>query len=770
MASPPPPAAPSAPTLKDEGNTAFRASDWPLSITLYTQALSSLATLTAEDAAALFSNRAAAYIHLFQFDRALLDTTAAIALRPDWSTGHARRAEVYARLHDFPAAIASYNAAITHSSTSPATLARHTSSLTLLLALQSSLHQSSLTPTPINYSARITALEKAGTTDFVQGGSVELVLRSYEWVEEGMRKVDEDVVRDQEGFRGKVPSGILDLCDAILTDPRGFHIPPGNDENCPLGEKLPLQYQYDIQVFANEKFLMGGLRPAEIVREFDARRKKEGWTKPRTALAHLIRGQILMAFVEEVTGAHLKSTLKYRFALELLVEGAEVWAEVSDTDRGTTFRPTFARGVKVALMLSLLEGWSRAPSEEERELFSLDEVMQLAEGIMDDCIANPAQPDPENATHWLAAQILPLVHAARSIAFVLAQRARPPLHNPSSSPSSPPEPATQFHDPGLSLAASKMYATAASYLPLDDPERPTCLFLSLSSALRAGGLTIEAVLDLASAAEAATPASEPVFGPVPRSYPARQLVRTVCAKLVEVVARDGESAWGRALEPQLGDLTRFQTERARLAAALSAAQIPPNQVKLIKYHERIPEAGDGEVWFEAKVTFEVTPSAGGEAQTLSVYYQYHCEEGITTTVNINYGTDKTEKTTATTKKAGDDSSVREGFGQLWLGDRKGYTGRCSESHLRDVMEVLALDLGKIAAVSSAAEKDAREQLVEEYCEAKCEADVFPEWSPQDNELIKVMEVFIPPRALHKFGWDLSFLEIVMWGVDFEWSQ
>lgn len=67
--------------------------------------------------------------------------------------------------------------------------------------------------------------------------------------------------------------------DAILTDPRGFHIPPGKDKGCPLGEKLPLQYQYDIQVFAHEKFLMGGMGAEAIVREFDGRRKREGWTK-----------------------------------------------------------------------------------------------------------------------------------------------------------------------------------------------------------------------------------------------------------------------------------------------------------------------------------------------------------------------------------------------------------------------------------------------------------------------------------------------------------
>ena len=64
------PAAPAASlSLKDQGNDGFRASSWDLSVTFYTQAPSDPTSFTPDDAAALFSNRAAAYIHLFQFDR-----------------------------------------------------------------------------------------------------------------------------------------------------------------------------------------------------------------------------------------------------------------------------------------------------------------------------------------------------------------------------------------------------------------------------------------------------------------------------------------------------------------------------------------------------------------------------------------------------------------------------------------------------------------------------------------------------------------------------
>jgi hypothetical protein len=66
-----------------------------------------------------------------------------------------------------------------------------------------------------------------------------------------------------------------------------------------------------------------------------------------------------------------------------------------------------------------------------------------------------------------------MVHAAKSIAFVLLQRSQQP-DNITRSGS-----ATFFH-PQMNGAASKMYATAASYLPLDDPDKPICQYLSLS--------------------------------------------------------------------------------------------------------------------------------------------------------------------------------------------------------------------------------------------------------------------------------------------------
>lgn len=67
--------------------------------------------------------------------------------------------------------------------------------------------------------------------------------------------------------------------DAVLASPLSFHIPPGSNPSHPLGEKLPLQYQYDIQVFANQRYLLGSLSAEEIIDEFDTRVAEEGWTR-----------------------------------------------------------------------------------------------------------------------------------------------------------------------------------------------------------------------------------------------------------------------------------------------------------------------------------------------------------------------------------------------------------------------------------------------------------------------------------------------------------
>jgi hypothetical protein len=121
--------------LREEGNAAFRSSNWEEASRLYSEALEAAPSIPTTDEekehlAALYSNRAAARISLFQFDlgafppfltfascahfeplTALLDASAACALIPKWSRARVREAEAFHRLHAFEEARASCSSA-----------------------------------------------------------------------------------------------------------------------------------------------------------------------------------------------------------------------------------------------------------------------------------------------------------------------------------------------------------------------------------------------------------------------------------------------------------------------------------------------------------------------------------------------------------------------------------------------------------------------------------------------------------------------------------
>eukprot|EP00667_Euglena_gracilis_P005197 EG_transcript_5230 len=71
--------------LKEEGNAAFKAGDFPAAVQLYTRAIAQ-----SPDDARLYSNRAAAYLALRENGRALTDAMVTMLLRPTWVKGYYR--------------------------------------------------------------------------------------------------------------------------------------------------------------------------------------------------------------------------------------------------------------------------------------------------------------------------------------------------------------------------------------------------------------------------------------------------------------------------------------------------------------------------------------------------------------------------------------------------------------------------------------------------------------------------------------------------------
>jgi tetratricopeptide (TPR) repeat protein len=72
--------------LKDQGNEQFKAGNYLKAAALYTQAIK-----LDPDNPTLYSNRAAAFLHLVKLNKALADADTTIKLKPQWEKGHFRK-------------------------------------------------------------------------------------------------------------------------------------------------------------------------------------------------------------------------------------------------------------------------------------------------------------------------------------------------------------------------------------------------------------------------------------------------------------------------------------------------------------------------------------------------------------------------------------------------------------------------------------------------------------------------------------------------------
>ncbi|BGP05690.1 hypothetical protein JCM10049v2_001503 [Rhodotorula toruloides] len=519
-------------SLREEGNLAFRSSQWTKAIDFYTRAIEAVTidveTATEEEKehlAALYSNRAAARIHLFLLDHAILDSDVAIKLRPEWSRAHARRGEALARLHDFAEARQAYLLAVDLAE-DEATRSRHMAAA----ASAKANHDEQVRREKMTvFEMAESALSFAATYDkYVKDGGdpekEDLVSAStavYAWtmLEKAFEELDEKLeVKESGEVEAVTPSPSLDIADAIITDSRCFHLPLGRSHTLPLSEKLRLQLAWDSKVLNLEQWIKPSVVPRDVVRHYDERVKREGWAKVKVALAHLIRGSFVAAYINEVQLRTAEAVSQYRFILGLLVEARALWEDVSEEEKGSTFRFTFERKVKMHLVEALVDGHFRHHGTPEGDHFPLAEAQNLAEELMDDCKRQKAPGDPVST---FAFQIQPVVAAGKAFAYTLRHRAALEENRIDF-------PAGYWLHGGMMKACARLYKTAGQLLPEDDPEKAVNLFNALACDLRAGGVTFADLFSRAAEAESALVPPERIFGPSPRLFDSRKLVRYAC--------------------------------------------------------------------------------------------------------------------------------------------------------------------------------------------------------------------------------------------------
>ncbi|TYH29632.1 hypothetical protein ES288_A01G027500v1 [Gossypium darwinii] len=94
-------------SLKDKGNEFFKAGNYLKAAALYTQAIK-------QDPSnpTLYSNRAAAFLHLVKLNKALADAETTITLKPQWEKGYFRKGCILEAMERYEDALAAFQIAL----------------------------------------------------------------------------------------------------------------------------------------------------------------------------------------------------------------------------------------------------------------------------------------------------------------------------------------------------------------------------------------------------------------------------------------------------------------------------------------------------------------------------------------------------------------------------------------------------------------------------------------------------------------------------------
>ncbi|KAL2469839.1 Tetratricopeptide repeat (TPR)-like superfamily protein [Abeliophyllum distichum] len=94
-------------SLKDQGNEFFKAGSYLKAAAIYTQAIK-------QDPSnpTLYSNRAAAFLHLVKLNKALTDAETTISLKPDWDKGYFRKGCILEAMERYDDALTAFEIAL----------------------------------------------------------------------------------------------------------------------------------------------------------------------------------------------------------------------------------------------------------------------------------------------------------------------------------------------------------------------------------------------------------------------------------------------------------------------------------------------------------------------------------------------------------------------------------------------------------------------------------------------------------------------------------
>ncbi|BGP18969.1 hypothetical protein JCM10213v2_007049 [Rhodosporidiobolus nylandii] len=524
---------PTAVEYKTEGNAAFAAKKWLKATKLYTKALEAEQDEVAS--AAILSNRSAAYVYLQDYDKALADANLAVIRRSDWSKAYARAAEVHARLQDFHSA--EHKQAIQRAEDDAAKGRYETSLKTTQEAAAKAMPKD-------NHSSLRSAseqdiwpnkLEQRVKAGYVlrNGQGLMLSLHAYHSCKQGMEQLDDVLkVRHPNGtIEGNLSSQVVpNIAECILLDEHGFFVPYGKDPKFPLGDKFNLIVISEIRYHGGDKYFMNARWSAkDIIADMDKRLKTEGRERIRRLCSQLIRGLVIMSFSLSVKNEQGAAIAQIKLAIALHEEGNRVWADVPFEEKARLDAPLLWLET---YPLRLIHATRDAKTVSAKRMFTLEAVEDLAKQILKE---NKEEdwPAHDGRTTLIAYHVMPAWEAYSALAFVYSVRAQKPLCDI-------PGGKAAFADLELAAKAASYYDKAANLMPDDWHNKAQHMWYAMELHLRAGGLSVAALLRRVEAAERVEAETEGIFIKEPMPYGPREFVSMQLDSIKTTLASVGD--------------------------------------------------------------------------------------------------------------------------------------------------------------------------------------------------------------------------------------
>ncbi|KAI5480246.1 tetratricopeptide repeat containing protein [Pseudohyphozyma bogoriensis] len=500
MSTPPTKDAASAAKQKLDGTTHFRAKEWELAVASYLQAFEEQPVDTQpekDEAAVLCSNLAACYCELGNYD---LDNKA-IPLAED------------------DAARKRYEAA------RKKLVELRDSSMAGLSDRWDEIRVGELAPWHRN---AMKIYDKNGGRHPMGSFPAQLIWATDQ-IRAGLEDIDSSMRRLPDGsIVTKTPSALPQIAYAILMCERGWIMISGQDPSFGALQKLHQQLEYE---FGTLQLPIPQSTPADVC---------------RFALNTFIHNLVVAAFMASIYSNPGSGTIQWRSLVKIIDACRKQWPRTSSGDTSDAIgdcralSPTFHRLTKNALATWIEQASHTVSASKKKRLYPDQELRDLANDVVNDCLANPMPDEPiTKYGQWT----YPIVCCYRSLGLLAF---------------SPTQSFANCRQEGNNLMyyqtkpceeASEYYFKAAELAATDHLEKSQSYYLALIIKLRIGGMTIRELFDRAAQAENASYPAIEIWGPQDYSqWPDRYNVRKVCHEARLFVA-DPSSYTAPSLSP-----------------------------------------------------------------------------------------------------------------------------------------------------------------------------------------------------------------------------